>query len=144
MDPGVGSLTGGSKHVLTIDNVVAGSNITVNWAFQPSATSTIDFVQATTTRRIVSSSQLTTVVASGGKVEIVFSAQNSVTSSPFDGSDDPATTWVLVQAYKDYIVTAKAGDTTVTAYLRQIPGPTSPPVPQAVRTLTWKPTAPGE
>ena len=60
-------------------------------------------------------------------------------SAPSGTTGSDAETWVFLQAYKDYLVTATAGETSVSAYIRQVPGPTEPTTGQSVFTESWGP-----
>ena len=60
-------------------------------------------------------------------------------SAPSGTTGSDGETWVFLQAYKDYLVTATAGETSVSAYIRQVPGPTEPTTGQSVFTESWGP-----
>lgn len=47
-------------------------------------------------------------------------------------------TWVYGHAYKDYVVTSTTALSSITAYLRQTPGPTVPTTGQAVSIEAWR------
>ena len=47
--------------------------------------------------------------------------------APNSTSGFSSDTWVYGMAFKDYKITAAAEGATVTAYVRQMPGPTQPP-----------------
>ena len=137
VDALVNTVSAENSHRFIFENSV-GPHIKVNWQFEPSVTSTLAFLQQTTTTLPTSPSP-TTATTTPGHVEITFTSPSTVTSSEFDPLGNPSASWIFVQAHKDYVVTARAGATTVTTYLRQIPGPTEPKVEQEVRILTWKP-----
>ena len=137
VDPLVNTVSAETSHRFIFENSV-GSHIKVNWQFEPSVTSTLAFLQQTTTT-LPTSPGPTTATTTPGHVKITFTSPSTVTSSEFDSLGNPSASWIFVQAQKDYVVTARAGATTVTAYLRQIPGPTDPKVEQDVHILTWKP-----
>ena len=67
---------------------------------------------------------------SGGVYTIVFGntqgSQDKSTSAflPSGGPDD---TFIYINAYKDYIISATAANVTVSAYVRQVPGFSEPP-----------------
>lgn len=46
---------------------------------------------------------------------------------PFKPSGRLEDTWIYAIAYKDYKITAEVGDASLTAFVRQMPGPTQPP-----------------
>ncbi|MBI2858340.1 MAG: hypothetical protein HYX90_04610 [Chloroflexi bacterium] len=90
---------------------------------------------------------------SGGVYTIVFDnsrGNQTKTTAAFAPSGGPGDTWIWVKSYKDYLVTATAGDVSVSAYLRQVPGFSEPPaytapwstsnvsfVPNEVYVYTW-------
>ena len=76
----------------------------------------------------------------GGTYTIDFfnASASQLASAPFGASGSEDETWVYVQAHKDYVVSAIAGDTGVTAYLRQVPGPTEPVTGQSVYVVSWR------
>ena len=137
VDPLVNTVSAETSHRFIFENSI-GPHIKVNWQFEPSVTSTLAFLQQTTTTLPTPPSP-TTATTTPGHLEVTFSSPSTVTSNEFDSLGNPSASWIFVQAQKDYVVIAKAGATTVTAYLRQIPGPTDPKVEQDVRILTWKP-----
>ena len=137
VDPLVNTVSAETSHRFIFENSI-GPHIKVNWQFEPSVTSTVAFLQQTTTTLPPPPSP-TTATTTPGHLEVTFSSSSTVTSNEFDSLGNPSASWIFVQAQKDYVVIAKAGATTVTAYLRQIPGPTDPKVEQDVRILTWKP-----
>lgn len=67
-------------------------------------------------------------------------------AEPFSGIGDEDYTWVLIGrgydgqliAYQDYIITSTAGDTAITAYVRQTPGPSGWWLEQTVEILSWQ------
>jgi hypothetical protein len=77
----------------------------------------------------------------GGSYTLEFfnNSGTELVSAPFGIAASDAQTWVFVQAHKDYIVTATAGETSVKAYIRQVPGPTEPKTGQSVFTESWGP-----
>ena len=137
VDPLVNTVSAETSHRFIFENSI-GPHIKVNWQFEPSVTSTVAFLQQTTTTLPTPPSP-TTATTTPGHLEVTFSSSSTVTSNEFDSLGNPSASWIFVQAQKDYVVIAKAGATTVTAYLRQIPGPTDPKVEQDVHILTWKP-----
>jgi len=80
--------------------------------------------------------------------ETIKLAGKTKTTSPCTAPGDSKSTWVFASAYKDYLLSSTAGDTTVTVYVRQIPGPCAPPLTwtrnsagwseQEVITYTWR------
>lgn len=73
-----------------------------------------------------------------GLYSVVFDntrGRETKTTAPFAPSGGTADTWVYVSAYRDYVITATAGDVTLQAYVRQIPGYTQPP------NTDWSPTS---
>ena len=137
VDALVNTVSAENSHRFIFENSV-GPHIKVNWQFDPSVTSPLAFLQQTTTT-IPPSPSPTTATTTPAHVEITFTSSSTVTSREFDPLGNPSASWIFVQAHKDYVVTARAGATTVTTYLRQIPGPTDPKGEQEVRILTWKP-----
>lgn len=91
-------------------------------------------------------------VTTGGVYSIVFDntrGSNAKTTSAFAPSGGLSDTWIYAVAYRDYRITATAGDVTVTAYVRQIPGYSQPPtgnwsstnsswITNTVLTRSWK------
>jgi len=92
---------------------------------------------------------------SGGVYTIAFDnsrGQGTKTTKPFQPSGGIGDTWIYIKAYKDYIITATAGEVSISAYLRQVPGFTEPPawesgwsvdnpgwITNEVYTYTWSP-----
>ena len=64
-------------------------------------------------------------------------------SNEFGTSGDENETWAYAQAYKDHVVSSTAGGSTVTAYVRQVPGPTEPVTGQRIYIESWLPYATG-
>ncbi|MFW0858642.1 MAG: hypothetical protein AAGB97_00385 [Dehalococcoidia bacterium] len=52
-------------------------------------------------------------------------------TKPFRSPGGTGDTWIYVRAFRDYIITATAGGISVSAYVRQVPGFSEPPVRQA-------------
>ena len=151
IDPLVLVVSGNENHVFTIESVRAGTALHVNWAYSPDpSTSTINIYRGPSADGgILTDSAVFTMspgslridptVVDAYTIEFENNGTTTVQSAGFGTAGDTNTTWVYVSSYKDYVVTSRAGNTTITAYLRQIPGPTDPPVPQQVYTLSWKP-----
>lgn len=69
------------------------------------------------------------------------------TTIPFEDSTNRSHTWIYADSHRDYIIESTAGDVSVKAYVRQIPGLINPPtswsrenlgqVPREVRILSW-------
>ncbi|MDA1189433.1 MAG: hypothetical protein O2854_07140 [Chloroflexi bacterium] len=59
-------------------------------------------------------------------------------SDGFSTDGNSGDTWIYVQAYKDYIVTASAESSTIATLIRQIPGPTSPITAQKIYIQSWR------
>ena len=91
---------------------------------------------------------------SGGVYTVVLYNSDKVdlTSKPFQPSGGTGDTWIYVKSYKDYIITATAGDISISAYVRQVPGFAEPPawdtawavdnpsfITNEVYTYTWSP-----
>lgn len=142
--------SGDESYVFTIKSVRLDTRLQVNWAYSPdTSTSTINVYrgQMVDIENLIGTSATTTpssftinpTVASVYTVEFRGNAATEIQSAQFSPAGDTSTTWVYVSSYRDYVVTSRSGATTITAYLRQIPGPTVPPVPQQVYTLSWKP-----
>ena len=53
-------------------------------------------------------------------------------------SGEADNTWIFAQAHKDYLITSTAGDYTIKAYARQIPGPTDPATREQVFLESWR------
>jgi hypothetical protein len=158
IDPNVGVLTQGEPYRLTVDLIAPGSSLAIHWAYTPTSTLSHITVYKGRGRRaediVATSTALAspndlpgtqqggdTITLDGGTYtfEFVTTAASGLRSVRFANIGDPNLSRLSLSAHKDYVVTSRAGDTTVTAYLRQIPGPTIPPVPQRVYTLSWKP-----
>ena len=67
-----------------------------------------------------------------GTYSIAFCVENLagaiLTTRPYKPSGNLTDTWIYGTVYKDYKITAHAEAATVTAFVRQMPGPTQPPV----------------
>lgn len=59
--------------------------------------------------------------------EIVLIPNTDKVTSPF-GPGGSKNTWIYVRAHQDYIITAAAGEVSVSAFVRQVPGFSEPPV----------------
>lgn len=88
-------------------------------------------------------------IDSGGTYDIVFfnplwmegkgvPQKNTDKLTSPSGRGGYSATWVLAKAYQDYQVTSSAGGATITAYLRQIPGPCEPPTRWEPRRSSWQ------
>ena len=64
-------------------------------------------------------------------------AGKTKTTSPCTTPGDSKSTWVFASAYKDYLLSSTAGDTTITVYVRQIPGPCAPPLTWTRKSAGW-------
>ena len=156
IDPGIGTVSANQPYRLVLRDVVFNSEMSVNWAFQAvtsSITSTIAIHRGDEPDGEVtkvdesikeSPNSLKITDLTSGTYTVEFSASTSpLVTEPFIDTGALDSTWIYGSIYQDYVVTSKAGDTTVTAYLRQIPGPTTSStggkIPQKVYTLSWKP-----
>ena len=67
-----------------------------------------------------------------GVYSVAFCVENlagaTLTTRPYKPSGSLTDTWIYAMAFKDYKITAHAQVATVTALVRQMPGPTQPPV----------------
>ena len=59
-------------------------------------------------------------------------------TGPFAITGDADATWIFAEAHKDYLVASTAGAATLEAYIRQIPGPTTPDTRQKVFVQSWR------
>ncbi|MCL0097583.1 pilus assembly PilX N-terminal domain-containing protein [Dehalococcoidia bacterium] len=61
-------------------------------------------------------------------------------TNPF-GPGGSENTWICVRAHQDYIITAAAADVSVSAYVRQVPGPSEPSgwITNEVLIYSWNP-----
>ncbi len=151
IDGNAGAVSKENPYRLTIDQVAPNSPLALHWAYSPTSTASSITVYegrqareqdiVTSTRALASPNDLPPLELDGGTYTFEFAttAEFDVHSVPFTDIGDSASSRFWVSAHRDYVVTSKAGDTTITAYLRQFPGPTIPPVPQKVYTLSWKP-----
>ncbi len=74
-----------------------------------------------------------------GTYSIVFwniSGSTAKVTSPFKPSGGAVDTWIYTSAFADYMISSTVGGTTVDAYVRQTPGPLSPPVGDWSRSNT--------
>ncbi len=71
-------------------------------------------------------------ISEPGAYSVAFCVENLagaiLTTHPHKPSGILTETWIYGMAYKDYKITAHAEVATVTAFVRQMPGPTQPPV----------------
>ena len=151
IDPRVDSVSGSETKFFTIDSVRPNTEIEVNWAYIPElATSTIRFFSGSnlvTTNPVVTSTstspnrlKVEPTVSTTYTIEFETHTTTTLESAPFSAAGDVDSSWVSASTYRDYIITSKTGDTTVTAYLRQVFNPTDPQsVTPQVHTLSWKP-----
>ena len=58
--------------------------------------------------------------------EFLNDSGTDLVSGAFGSTGSGSQTWIYVQAHKDYFVTATTTEVTITAFMRQMPGPTSP------------------
>ena len=65
-----------------------------------------------------------------GLYTIVFfnESHGPVNTEPFAASGDEEDTWIYLSAFKDYLVKVTVGTAGLQAVVRQIPGPTEPPL----------------
>jgi len=67
-----------------------------------------------------------------GAYSVAFCVENLagaiLTTHPYQPSGILTDTWIYGMVYKDYKITAHAEVATITAFVRQMPGPTQPPV----------------
>jgi hypothetical protein len=69
---------------------------------------------------------------------VVTMTQSNMTTRAFKPTGALTDTWVYSVAYKDYQITASAGDASVTASVRQMPGPTQPPTGNwTANNISW-------
>lgn len=75
----------------------------------------------------------------GGQYTIDFFNDSStpLASSAYSASGSAAATWVHTRAFQDYVIASTAGDATLTVYVRQAPGPTSPTTGQQLFIHSW-------
>jgi Tfp pilus assembly protein PilX len=63
----------------------------------------------------------------------------SRTTQPFAGGGGADETWMYLAAYRDYLITATAGDVAIRGYIRQVPGYSQPPTTWSASSVTWVP-----
>ena len=150
-DPRLGLASG--KYWLLQVYVSQKQTIRINWAFTTtpagSACACLDVVSgklvppyapSLCSSPMGSPATLPYQVTSPGWYTVVFyNVPDSATinSKPFVGGNNDFT-WVRVQGYQDYLITSTAGDTTVTAYVRQTPGPSKYWVAQEISIFSWQ------
>lgn len=74
-----------------------------------------------------------------GIYSIIFwnpSGSSARTTSPFKPSGSVADSWIYTSSFRDYTITSTVEGTSVQAYVRQTPGPMSPPIGDWSRTNT--------
>ena len=81
-------------------------------------------------------------ISEPGTYSVAFCVENlagaTLTTRPYKPSGSLNDTWIYAMAFKDYKITAHAQVATVTAFVRQMPGPTQPPVGGWSRTnIAW-------
>ena len=60
------------------------------------------------------------------------------TTAPFKPSGGLDDTWIYAISFKDYQITAQSEGASITAYVRQVPGPTEPPAGDwAIDNISW-------
>ena len=99
-----------------------------------------DLVNATTSKPSESFARTGFVEVDRGLYTVVFFNESSSTliAEPFAATGEKQDTWIYAPAYKDYLVDTRAESVGVRAVLRQIPGPTEPPVfPWATNNINW-------
>ena len=71
-------------------------------------------------------------ISEPGAYSVAFCVENLagaiITAHPYQPSGILTDTWIYGMVYKDYKITAHAEVATITAFVRQMPGPTQPPV----------------
>ncbi len=152
IDPGVGAVSANQPYRLVLRDVAFNSEMSVNWAFQAEESSIASTIaihrgdepdgEVTRIDESIRESPNSLEVAdlTSGTYTVEFSVSTStLVTEPFDETESLNSTWIYGSIYTDYVVTSKAGDTTVTAYLRQVHDPTDPSVHRKVYTLSWKP-----
>ena len=58
-------------------------------------------------------------------------------TSPFNASGDRESTWLFVDAYKDYIISSTVAKVSIRTYVRQVPGPCAPPLKWTRDYCSW-------
>ena len=149
---GLNPLAAGEHFTYQTDNVVPSRDFQVNWAFTPVVLpwKLTLYLGSGTTGPVVATNSgeaspgWLTVPAeeiAGGTYTIDFenTSGSSTNSLSFSASGFPTKTWAYTTARKDYLVVVTAGGTTVTAYVRQGPGPKTPPdALPAVTIESWR------
>ncbi len=149
IDPGLSDVPAGEARRFTIENARQGSRIRVNWGvaggdadwrirLHPGIdTSTPHIAERSDSRG--PGALLATFLADGAyTVEFVNNSTEQIVSGAFNSSGGTNKTWVYVQAFQDYVVSATAAGATVKAFLRQVPDPTDPSR-YRVYTESWRP-----
>ena len=74
------------------------------------------------------------IAAGAYTLDFLNDSGTDLVSEGFSTTGDVNTTWIFAQAFKDYVVTSTADQVTITSFVRQIPGPTSP---QTREEVVW-------
>ncbi len=149
-EEGLSSLAGDTHYLFQLNQVEAGSNIRINWAFMPAEGDwELSLYKGGKAKgkplaqESGSSSPGTLIVDDlrhGGVYTIDFYNKSSfsTTSSSYSSTGGANKTWVYGIAYKDYLITSEAGDVTISVYARQVPGPTNPATKQTIAIESWQ------
>ncbi len=151
VDAQVDALSPGQTDTFTLLHVRPGSRIRVNWALAGDMDWKIELYRGDGLGGILIKTQADSIgpgsliadsLPDGGAYTVVFTntGTSPIVPGPFARGGEQAT-WVYVQSGIDYVVTSLVNNVAVTAYLRQMPGPTTPQTRQRVYTESWKPYA---
>lgn len=148
---GLASLASMSHYTFQMNSVQPDAYIHVNWAFSPSDKEwELSLYQGPGTGGTLiaqdngGSSPGVLVVNDGGitggtyTLDFYNSSDETLSSAIFTNTGGAGYTWVYGNVHKDYVVTSTTSLSTITAYLRQLPGPTAPTTGQTVSIEAWQ------
>ena len=141
-------LAGSADFEYVIGNVKTNSDFQVSWVFTPPDNGwqlTVYEGEGTGGPQLANATKnaspgritVTSEDIAGGVYTVRFrnKSTNALTSAVFSAIGDPDSTWVRIVAWKDYVITSTAGDTTISVLARQGPGPNQ--VTSTVQILSW-------
>jgi hypothetical protein len=160
-DPALSVIPAGQGYLMRLHHVKVG-RLRVNWAYSPAGLTRLGVwrgrtaqaagrITAWTGRDPIAGDPIGVAESRGGDrnhisvditdpgiYTIVFfnDAGTKVTTRSFERGGDTST-WILVRAHQDYIIAATAGRVSVSAFVRQVPGFSEPPVGEWVGRSSW-------
>ncbi len=146
------AIPSGQSYTYQVDDVVAGSDVQVNWSFSPAAkTWTVTLYEGSGVAGAVIATNSGDVepgylavpgsgIAGGTyTIELANTGDAALTANSFSSAGTPASTWLYTRARQDYLVSVTAGNARIVVVARQQPGPTAATLAAPELTiLSWQ------